>query len=81
MTDSLRRVWKNALVLDWISQDKAKTLTLEEFYVGLRWTERKKTLENYKVKLTNIYDIFTIVPSDKPQSIKIFIEGKKTMFL
>ena len=78
---SLHRTWKNALVLDWISPDKVKSLPLLEFYTGLRWTKTVKALKNYKVELNSIYDILKIVhPNEELRPINIFIEGQ-TVFV
>ena len=73
---SLERTWKHALVLDWLSPDKAKSLPILEFYVGLRWTKTVKALKNYKVELQSIYDILRVVDlNKKPRPMNIFIEG------
>ena len=73
---SLHRRWKHALTHDWISAEKAKSLPLLEFYVGLRWKKMVKALENYKEKLTSIYDILKIfVPNKDLRPVNIFIEG------
>ena len=73
---SLHRTWKNALTLDWISPEKAKSLPLLEFYTGLRWTKMVKALKNYKVELNSIYDILKIIdPNEELRPVNIFIEG------
>ena len=62
---------------DWISPEKAKSLPLQEFYVGLKWTKMVKVLKNYKVKLTSIYDILEIIdPDEELGPVNIFIEGQ-----
>ena len=45
--------------------------------MGLRWTETKKALKNYKVQMTSIFDIFSVIDLEKePEPKNIFIEGK-----
>ena len=74
---SLRRTWKHALTHDWISPEKAKSLPLLEFYVGLKWTKMVKALKNYKLELTSIYDILKISdPDEELGPVNIFIEGQ-----
>ena len=73
----MHRTWKNALRHDWIPERVAKSLPVLEFYTGLRWTETRKALENYKKQMTSIYDIFNVIDLDKePGPKNIFIEGK-----
>ena len=64
---SLNRTWKHALTLDWISPEKAKSVPLLEFYVGLRWRKLEKAMKNYKVTLTSIYDILNVIDSCQNQ--------------
>ena len=74
LTSFHKRKWKNALILDWISQEKAKTLPLLEFYVGSKWKERRKALQNYEKELTSINHIVKVVdPNDPPRPVQIFI--------
>ena len=62
---------------DWISPEKAKSLPLLEFYVGLRWKKVVKALKNYKKDMTSIYDILKIIDPDKElRPVNIFIEGQ-----
>ena len=77
LKESLHRTWKNALRHDWIPERVAKSLPVLEFYTGLRWTETRKALKNYKKQMTSIFDIFSVIDSDKePEPKNIFIEGK-----
>ena len=77
LTSFHKRKWKNALILDWISQEKAKTLPFLEFYVGSKWKERRKALQNYEKELTSINDIVKVIdPNDQPRPVQIFIEGE-----
>ena len=73
-----KRTWKNALILDWIPSEKAKTLPLLEFYVESKWKEKRKALQNYEKELTSINDIFKVIgPHDQPRPVQIFIEGEQ----
>ena len=60
MRNSLHNTWKNALVLDWIPEEKAKSLSLLQFYVGLRWTKIIQGLQKSKQELSSIYDILNL---------------------
>ena len=60
MKESIQSTWKNGLVLDWFSPEKAKTIPLLDHYVGLRWIKMAKGFENYKENLTSIYDLFRV---------------------
>ena len=77
LKESLHRTWKNALRHDWIPERVAKSLPVLEFYTGLRWTETRKALKNYKKQMTSIFDIFSVIDRKKePEPKNIFIEGK-----
>lgn len=74
---ALERIWKNAPTHDWIPLSKAKTFSLKDYYVGLRWQrEVKRALENYRVELTNMRDILKIAHLDRPT--RILVEGKES---
>ena len=73
----MNRTWKHALTHDWITDEKAKSLPLLEFYVGLKWKKMVKALRNYKVELKSIFDILkTIDPDEELRPVNIFIEGQ-----
>ena len=77
LRNSLHNTWKNALVLDWIPEEKAKALSLDQYYVGLRWTRTVRALTDYKEELNSIFDIFNIIDNDEERRpVKIFIEGR-----
>ena len=74
--ESIQRTWKNGLVLDWFSPQKAKTMPLLEHFVGLRWTKVGKGFENYKENLTSVYDLFRVrTPKVKHGPTHLYIEG------
>ena len=59
-----------------MSPDKAKTLPLKKFYIDLKWTRLVKTLENYGVSMSSIYDILNVLDSvEEPRAFNILIEG------
>ena len=74
---SLETNWKKALSLDWFPKEKALSFSLEEFYVGLKWAEKKNLgLTKHLEDLNSIFDIFNVlVTITKPRPIKIFITG------
>ena len=57
--------------------EKAKTLPLREFYVGLRWVRvMKRAIQNFNKELSSIYDILDAVdPSERPQPTNILVTG------
>ena len=68
--------WRNSLSHDWISEDKAKTFPLMEYYTGLRWTRTvKRALENTQEKLSSIFDILSI-PRAGEEATNILVEGE-----
>ena len=82
---SLHNTWKNALVFDWIPEEKAKALSLSDYYVGLKWTKKKIALNNYKQNMNSILDLFDkplhmkilhFFIGEKQKPMKIFIEGE-----
>ena len=73
----LERTWSKALSIDWFPEDKARSFSLEEFYVGLKWVEKKGALKIYKRKMKCIYDIFNVLgTTTNPRPIQIYISGK-----
>ena len=74
--NSLHNTWKNALVLDWIPEEKAQSLSLLQFYVGLRWTKTIKGLKKSKQELSSIYEILNVIdviePNQRPSSKKFW---------
>ena len=77
MKQSIQRTWKNGLVLDWFSPEKAKKIPLLEHYVGLRWTKVTKGFENHQENLTSIYDLLRVrTPEGKHGPTHLYIEGK-----
>ena len=69
MRNSLHNTWKNALVLDWIPQEKAKAMSVLQFYVGLRWTKTIEGLQRSKQELNSIYDILNVIESNNDGSV------------
>ena len=67
--NSLHNTWKNALVLDWIPEEKAQSLSLLQFYVGLRWTKTIKGLQKSKQNLNSIYDILNVIEPNSDGSV------------
>ena len=73
---SLHNTWKNALVFDWIPEEKAKALSLSRYYVGLKWTNKTIALNDYKEKMNSIFDLFGKPYCKEQKPMKIFIEGE-----
>ena len=74
--------WRNSLSHDWISEDRAKTFPLMEYYTDLRWTRTvKRALLNTQEKLSNIFDILSL-PQAGEEPTNILVEGnfRKSMF-
>ena len=68
----MRRRCKNALSTDWLTQDKAKTFPLRDYYVGLKQNKKiRKALRDTKVDLERIHDIFDIEIEDGPINIAV----------
>ena len=72
---SLERRHQHALLLDWISEEKAQSRPLLEFYTGLRWAERDRSSMSHTVELNSIYDIFKFIDKE-PHAVNICIEDK-----
>ena len=70
---SIQRQWTHCLCNDWLLPEKAKALSLKKFYVDLEWTKLVGDLENYGVSMSSIYDILSVLNSNK--ALNILLEG------
>ena len=69
--------WRNSLSHDWISENKAKSFPVMEYYTDLRWTRTvKRALHNTQERLSNIFDILSLSRAVE-EPTNILVEGKK----
>ena len=58
---SLRRRCRNALSTDWLTQDKAKSFPLRDYYVGLKQKKKiKRAMRDTSEELERIHDVLNV---------------------
>ena len=77
LRESLQNRCKNYMSNDWLPEDSAKSIPIRGYYEEQRWTKTvKEGLEDKRISLGGVYDIFSTDTNDKKQ-LKILIEGEK----
>ena len=57
----MRRRCRNALSTDWLTEDKAKTFPLRDYYVGLKQKKKiKRALRDISEELERIHDVLDV---------------------
>ena len=78
--ESLERKFKNALLHDWIPRDKAKTFSVKDFYVELKWTRTVKgAIRNTKTRIKSLHAMFNFTTLGQKRT-NILVEGRSTIF-
>ena len=77
---SHERQLSNCLNHDYMPADQAKSFSLREFYVGLRWARMvSRAMHNIKKEMTSIYDVLDVAVSDPdggPRAVNVLVEGR-----
>ena len=71
---SLKTVWSNYLSHDWMPEEKARSFSVQRFYVDLKWTKIEKNV--FKSIQKDIRGILDILREAGTTGQKILVEGK-----
>ena len=74
----MRRRCRNALSTDWLTEDKAKTFPLRDYYVGLKQKKKiKRALRDTSEELGRIHDVLDV---DDEGPVNVAVIGSSEVF-